>query len=147
MARSVLGLPSDMFSSKPEGNRTETAARTTAICLAATRRLAGQCPKLIGIAVQPSGVLLPRSICCFIQDRYHNPRRLPRRNDRGQAQSRDIAAPARHCRDHKSLFDLVGRDLLCRPQMVRLQPGMGRPARFGHLDMRRVGGDRKLRRD
>ena len=43
--------------------------------------------------------------------------------------------------------DLLGRGLFRRPQMVRIQPRMGRPACLGHLDLRRGGGHRHRRSD
>lgn len=79
------------------------------------------------------------------QDSDRDPRRLFSSDDCRQAQPRDVAAPARHCSDRGSLFDLLGGHLLRRPQMVRIQPGMGGAAGIWHLDLRSVGGNRDWR--
>jgi hypothetical protein len=80
------------------------------------------------------------------QDRYRDPWRLPGRDDRRQTQFRDLDSVARHSGNHRSLFDLLVRGLFRGPQMVRFQPGMGRAARLGHLDLRRIGRDRDRER-
>ena len=47
----------------------------------------------------------------------------------------------------RSLSDLLGGGVFHRPQVVRLFAGMGGAAGLGHLDLRRLGGDRHRRRD
>jgi hypothetical protein len=70
------------------------------------------------------------------------------RGDRGrQAQSCERAAAAWSSGDHRSLSDLLGGGLFRCPQMVWLQPRMGGATGVGHLDLRRIGGDRDRRCD
>lgn len=58
-----------------------------------------------------------------------------RDDSRRQAQSRLDRLPARNCCDRRGLSDLLGGGLLRRPQMVRLQPGVGGASRLGHFDL------------
>src|SRR6516162_5519288 len=80
------------------------------------------------------------------QDRDRDPWRVLRRDRRRQTQSCELAAVARSRRDHRGLSHLLGSGVFRRPQVVRLQPRMGGAAGVGHLDLRRVGGDRHRRR-
>jgi len=58
-----------------------------------------------------------------------------------------VSIAARCGRDRRGLSDLLGRYLLRRAQMVRLQPRVVGAAGFRHFDLRRGGGDRDRRRD
>ena len=61
----------------------------------------------------------------------------------GLATNDHVPRPLRH---RRGLPDLLGGRLLRGPQVLQVQPGMGRAAGFGHLHLRRLGRHRHRRR-